>query len=78
MVGEPLAAEVGLVQPLGLDHGAHGAVDDEDALREEPLEGPLALRCRAGWAGHDLQFTSRRGYAPSSRERQRVIDAPQM
>ena len=32
MVGEALAAIVGLVQLVALDHGAHGAVDDQDAL----------------------------------------------
>ena len=37
-VGEALAAEVGLGQLVLLDHGAHGAVEDEDALGELFLE----------------------------------------
>lgn len=31
-VGEPLAAVAGLVGPVALDRGAHGAVDDQDPL----------------------------------------------
>jgi hypothetical protein len=29
---EALAPKIRLREPLGLDHGAHGAVEDEDAL----------------------------------------------
>ena len=32
VVGKALATIVGLLQLEALDHGAHGAVDDEDAL----------------------------------------------
>ncbi len=32
--GQALAAEIGLAQLVALDHGAHGAVDDEDAPGE--------------------------------------------
>src|SRR5262249_12888824 len=35
VVGEPGAAEVRLGQPVALHHGAHGAVEDEDALLQE-------------------------------------------
>jgi hypothetical protein len=37
-VGEPLAAVVPLGQAVGLDHRPHGAVEHQDALREERLE----------------------------------------
>ena len=35
---EARAAEGGLIQPVALDHGAHGPVEDEDALRQQLLE----------------------------------------
>jgi hypothetical protein len=38
VVLEALAAKVGLGEALGLDHRAHGAVDDEDALGEQCFE----------------------------------------
>ncbi len=31
---QPLAPEVRLIQGVGLDHRPHGAIEDEDALRE--------------------------------------------
>ena len=34
MAGELGAAEIGLGEAAGLDHGAHGAVDQEDALAQ--------------------------------------------
>src|SRR5690606_7194631 len=36
--GEALAAIVGLLQPMALDHRAHRAVDDQDALGQRSLE----------------------------------------
>ncbi len=36
LVGEALAAEVRLVQLVALDHGAHGAVEDQDAVGSSP------------------------------------------
>ncbi len=35
MVGETLAPVTGLVQVVGLDHGAHGAVEHQDAFLEQ-------------------------------------------
>ena len=35
MVAEPLAAEVRLAEPVGLEHRAHRAVEDEDPLAQE-------------------------------------------
>ena len=36
MVAEPLAAEVRLGEPVGLEHRAHRPVEDEDPLAQEP------------------------------------------
>ena len=36
-----VAAEVGLGQAFGLEHRAHGPVDDHDALLQERAEGPF-------------------------------------
>ncbi len=44
---EPLAAIAGFVQLVALDHGAHGAVENEDALTRFPFQGFDAL-----FAGH--------------------------
>ncbi len=38
VVAEALAPEVGLRERDGLEHGAHGAVDHEDALGEQAIE----------------------------------------
>ena len=48
VVGEALAAIVGLDQAVALDHGAHGAVEDEDALREQVAQfaGAVGLHRR--------------------------------
>jgi hypothetical protein len=35
MIGEARAAVVGLGQPVALDHRAHGAVEDKQALLQE-------------------------------------------
>ena len=43
VVAEPLAAEGGLVQLVGLDHGAHGAIEDQDAFPEQVGESFRAL-----------------------------------
>ena len=37
-VGEALAAVGGFVEFMALDHRAHGAVDDEDALAQQLLQ----------------------------------------
>ncbi len=37
--GEALAPVVGLRQPVALDHGSHGAVEDQDPLGEQGAEG---------------------------------------
>jgi hypothetical protein len=42
------APEVRLLEPLGLEHGAHGPVQDEDALGEQLLELLASVR-----GGHD-------------------------
>ena len=48
MVRKALAAVAGLVQLVALDHGAHGAVDDQDALGSGFLErGDALLACHA-------------------------------
>ena len=39
MILEALAAIARLVQPVALDHGAHGAIEDEDALAGSVLQG---------------------------------------
>src|SRR3546814_19640229 len=38
VVGEALAAEIGLAQLVALDHGAHGAIQDQDALAKQAGE----------------------------------------
>jgi hypothetical protein len=43
MILKPRAPEVRLAELVALDHGAHGAVHDEDALREQCLK-ELSLR----------------------------------
>ena len=51
VIREALAAEVGLRQLVALDHRAHRAVEEEDALREGMAQGlldggaPCAERC---------------------------------
>ena len=47
-VGEARAAIARLVELVALDHGAHGAVDDQDALGGGLLErGDALLACHA-------------------------------
>src|SRR5690606_22971784 len=38
MFGETLPAEVGFAELVSLDHGAHGAVQDQDALLQQADE----------------------------------------
>src|SRR5262249_5250505 len=45
---EALPAVIRLRQLLALDHGAHGAVEQHDAVRQQLLEG----RARVGWHRH--------------------------
>ncbi len=45
---EALAAIVGLVEPVALDHRAHRAVEHEDALAEQAAELASALRSQHG------------------------------
>ena len=59
-VGEARAAIAGLVQLVPLDHGAHGAVDEQNALG-----GSLLQRGDALLAGHALS-ASFAGAAPVS------------
>ena len=56
-VGETLATVVRFFQPIALDHGAHAAVEDEDALREGVAEGGEA-RAAIGH-GHSTEMKRR-------------------
>ncbi len=47
-VGKALAAIAGLVQLVLLDHGAHGTVEDDDALGEKLFEGLAHAEVPAG------------------------------
>src|SRR5579863_1299449 len=47
MPGEALAPEVALLQALPLDHGAHGAIQHDDALPQHVLEALDARTARA-------------------------------
>ena len=38
VLGEPLAAKVGLAELQRVDHRAHGAVEHQNALRQEPFK----------------------------------------
>src|SRR5690242_15971437 len=38
MAREPLAAEVRFRQLIALDHGPHGAIENENAFREQAIE----------------------------------------
>ena len=50
VVAEALAAEVGLAEPVGLEHRAHRAVEDEDPLAQEAGQrGRGARRGRTAW-----------------------------
>ena len=57
---EARAAIALLVEPERLDHGAHGAVQHQDALRGEAAKGLLGGRCRDAVASPDpLAFSAR-------------------
>ena len=43
-IAEPLAADVGFLHLVGADGGAHGAVDDGDALFEDGAQRMLAIK----------------------------------
>ncbi len=49
-LGEALAAIVGFLQPMALDHRAHRAIDDQDALGEGLQQFLRALRVQPGQA----------------------------
>ena len=51
--GKGVALEVGFSQAVSLDHGAHGAVQDEDAFVEEARDSVRAFR---GRLAADLHF----------------------
>ncbi len=42
-VGETLAAIVRLLELVALDHGAHGTVQDQDALLQQVLESGVDI-----------------------------------
>ena len=50
VVGEPFAAEIGLAETVLLDHRPHGAVEQEDPLVEQALEGLRRIGARSGIA----------------------------
>ena len=50
--GEALAAVVGFLQSVALDHGAHRAVDDQDAVVQRGLEFRHAFRFQPGQRAH--------------------------
>src|SRR5690606_33382372 len=54
-IGEALAAVVGLLQPVALDHGAHGAVEHQDAAGEGRFERGDAVGVEPGKRGHGLR-----------------------
>jgi hypothetical protein len=47
--GEALAAIVGLDQFVALDHGAHGAIENEDALRDQLAQFGTAVGLHGGY-----------------------------
>ena len=49
VTGETTSPEVGLAQPVRLDHGAHGAVEDEDPPREVLVQQGDPL-CAGEWS----------------------------
>ncbi len=72
VVTEALAPEGGLIQLVGLDHGAHGAIQDEDPLPEQVGESLCALDApRVGiGAGHlTIDYTGRREFRRTPRRR---------
>jgi len=85
--GEPLPPVVGLLQPVGLEQRAGGAVEQKDARGEDLLEARESLFQPVGPAGGSivrhrrslppLSRSNRRGYAiPRGRSRRRRAPAP--
>ena len=52
------AAKVGLVEPVALDHRAHRAVQDQDALVEEAASSAVRSGCMAGDRGESAALNS--------------------
>jgi hypothetical protein len=51
---EPFAAEAGLVQRVALQHRAHGAIEDQDALAQGLFELGDAVGVEPGQGGHGV------------------------
>ncbi|MNX29594.1 hypothetical protein D3C86_597350 [compost metagenome] len=51
-LGKALAAVIGFLQPVALDHGAHRAIDDQDAPGKRLLQGKDALGMQPGKGRH--------------------------
>jgi hypothetical protein len=61
MVAEAVAAKRLLIQTIGLDHGAHGTIDYENALGEKAPELVRAVKTwRRGRRGDGGQFQADR------------------
>ncbi len=58
VVLEALAAIAGLVKLVALNHGAHGAIENEDALARLLVQG-----CDALVAGHEVTLASAKALA---------------
>ena len=69
VIGETVAAKVGLGQPLALDHHAPGAVEDENALLRRLLQRGDTVLPRI-WAGHAAASFGETGVSrtPSTRQ----------
>ena len=61
-VGQPLAAVVGLGELVALDHGAHGAVEDQDAPGEQLAQADFDRTC--GLIGRRQKSAGRCGHEP--------------
>ena len=45
MILERITAEIGLVERMALEDRTHGAVDDEDAFGEQPVQQEAGFSC---------------------------------